>query len=127
MESPRAIYVVVLLLGTWLCISPFVLDHAAAAATNARFSGIALMLFAGIAVIEPRHWERWAILVLCGWLIVSPFALHFEDDAIATAHAIGLGFLVGAGMLRAIARPSSRQRAVTAPRRAGTRAVTRLE
>lgn len=128
MESYRAIYVLVLLLGAWLCISPFVFDHTAPAASNARFAGLALMLFAGIAVIESHHWERWAILVLSGWLVVSPFALHFENDAVATGNAIGLGFIVGAAMLRAIARASYRPgAAIGAPRGKGKRDVMRLE
>lgn len=118
MNFHRGAYAVVLLLGVWLCLSPFAFDQPPGAIANARFAGLALMLFAGVALIESREWERWANLALGGWLVVSPFALDFDDDAATAWNAILVGLIVGASMLLVIAPPPSRgKRAATAPRR----------
>lgn len=108
MRSHRFFYAPILLLGAWLCLSPFVLYYPPAALANARLSGLALMLFAGLATIESHDWERWANLALGGWLIVSPFVLDFDDNGGATGNAIFVGFVVGLTMLLAIAPPSFR-------------------
>lgn len=86
----------VLLLGTWLLLSPFFLPAESVAASNAKLVGLAFVLFATLAIIERRMWEEWLALVFAAWLVVSPFVLGFTDHAPASWNAILTGFLVGA-------------------------------
>jgi hypothetical protein len=92
----------VLLLGTWLLLSPFFLPAPSIATANAKLVGLAFVLFAALAIFEPRMWEEWLNLVCAAWLIVSPFVLGFTDYAPAAWNAILTGLLIGAIVLGVI-------------------------
>ncbi|MFC6674243.1 SPW repeat protein [Marinobacterium aestuariivivens] len=65
-----------LVLGAWLLISPFVLGFTGAEGTmvlwNSVIVGVAVVVFA-IAVLRKTYiWEEWVLLALGAWLIISP-------------------------------------------------------
>jgi hypothetical protein len=89
--------VVILVLGFWLVISPFVMQYpelAGIAALNSYVFGCSLMLFAAIALYRPQMWEEWINLVLGIWLLLAPFVLGFRGDTAALANHLLVGVLV---------------------------------
>jgi hypothetical protein len=62
-----------LILGAWLFLSAFLWSHTAADRVNDWAVGLAIVVFAVIALSNPA--VRWVNTVLGGWLIVSGFAL----------------------------------------------------
>ncbi len=58
--------------------------------------GLAIVVFAGLAVYMPKAWEE-AINILLGLcLIASPWALGYADQAKPTTNAVIVGLLVTA-------------------------------
>src|SRR5215813_3702477 len=70
-----------LILGVWLLISPWVLEHQAEATStgNAVILGVLIALAAVIALFRVKAWEEWTNVVLGVWLVVSPWILGFSD------------------------------------------------
>lgn len=64
-----------LVLGVWLLLSPFALEHAPTGAWNARLLGGALALLALAGLRARPLWGAWGELVLGLWLMGSAFAL----------------------------------------------------
>jgi hypothetical protein len=96
---------VMIILGLWLLISPFALRYANVTGIESISSyvfGIAVVLFASIAVARPQMWEEWINLVLGICLILSPFVLQFGTDTVARWNHIVLGVLVGGDALWAM-------------------------
>jgi hypothetical protein len=86
-------------LGLWMFASPTILGFAVAGSPATRAAwvlGLAILVFAGIAVYMPKAWEE-AINVLLGiCLIASPWALGYADQARPMTNAVVVGVLVTA-------------------------------
>ena len=86
-----------LVLGSWIFISPWVLDYAGTtAAWNAYVMGIGIVVFALIAAYMPKAWEEVINTLLGMWLVVSPFALGFSAMTTIALHTVVAGILVTA-------------------------------
>lgn len=115
METRRWQDGVMLALGAWLFLSPFVLSYSdltGMAALNSYILGIGVALFALIALIKPQMWEEWVNLVLGIWLILAPLILGFRDETVATVNHFVAGLLVAADALWAM-YPKFTHRAVS--------------
>ncbi len=105
MKDRRWQDIVMLVLGAWLIVSPFVLqypDYTGYAAMNSYILGAGVIVFAAIALYMPQMWEEWVNLVLGAWLIISPLVLGFRDDTVATVNHFIVGLLVAADALFAM-------------------------
>lgn len=105
-------------LGTWLIISPFVLSYNSTtnvAAWNSYILGVAVAGFAIGALSVPRVWEEWVNLVLGIWLIISPYVLQYSDvEPIATRNNLTTGILIAALAVWAMLQyPTHRRRVVS--------------
>lgn len=76
------VYGIIILVGLWLIVSPFILGYAGidAALWNSLIVGVIVV---GIALVrglsdESPHWLSWISVVLGLWLIVAPFVLAFN-------------------------------------------------
>lgn len=97
---------VILILGAWLFFSPFIIGYTqTAAASNAYVIGIAVVLFAILALIDMRVWEEWVNLVLGVWLVISPFVLGYSELVGATWNHVIVGLLIAGDAVWAIAQP----------------------
>jgi hypothetical protein len=87
------------ILGLWMFASPSILKFAAAGSPATRTAwvlGLAIVVFAAIAVYMPRAWEE-AINILLGiCLIVSPWVVSYADQVTPTTNAVVVGLLVTA-------------------------------
>lgn len=87
------------ILGLWMIVSPAILNFAVAGSPATRTAwilGVAIVVFAGIAVYMPKAWEE-AINILLGLcLIISPWALRYSDQPRPTTNAVIVGLLVTA-------------------------------
>ena len=87
------------LLGLWMLASPSILGFATAkspAALTAWVLGLAIVVFAIIAIYMHKAWEE-AINILLGLcLIASPWALAYADQATPATNAMAVGLLVTA-------------------------------
>ncbi len=84
------------ILGVWLFLSPWILGFSGAgnAAWNAWIIGVAIVVFAAIAVSTPRQWEEIVNLLLGIWMVISPWVLACAGTRAAEANAIIVGLLV---------------------------------
>ena len=88
---------VMLVLGIWFFLSPFILgypDVSAISAVNSFVFGAIVAALAIAALARPQMWEEWVNLVLGLWLIVAPFALGFRGESAATTNHIIVGLLI---------------------------------
>lgn len=86
-----------LILGVWLFLSPWILGFTgiSQAATNAYVIGIAVVVFALLALYMPHLWEEWINVVLGVWLIVSPWVLGYAGVMQAAVwNSVIVGLLV---------------------------------
>ena len=85
-----------LVLGLWMLVSPWLLDHVAnAGATwNAVIVGAIIALAALIALFQVRAWEEWTNVVLGVWLAISPWILGFSGLTAAMWNALIVGIVV---------------------------------
>lgn len=95
-----------LLLGLWVFVSPWVLQHtmttgaaAAGAVTSAAMwsfyiSGIAIAILAAAALLAFQTWEEWVNLALGSWLFVSPWVLGFSTSTLLMWNAVIAGALI---------------------------------
>jgi hypothetical protein len=91
-------------LGSWLFLSPWVLEYGGtAAAWNAYVLGAAIVLFALIAAYVPKAWEEMINTLLGVWLVVSPFVLGFAEPKRIALHTVLIGILVTAFAVWAMA------------------------
>ena len=86
-------------LGLWMFASPSILGFAApesAAMRVAWILGLAIVVFAGIAVYMPKAWEDALNVILGVCLLASPWGLGYSDQARPTTNAVVIGLLVTA-------------------------------
>ncbi len=84
-----------LVLGVWLCASPWVLQFTdeMTATQNAFLVGVLLILTETVALAAFRLWEEWVSVVLGAWLVVSPWVLGITALAPA-ANVVIVGLVV---------------------------------
>lgn len=107
---------VMLVLGIWLFVSPFILQYAdlrGTAALNSYVLGIAVVAFAVAALARPQMWEEWVNLALGIWLIISPFVLGFQSETVALWNHVILGLLIGGDAVSAMLEDRTGRKAVT--------------
>lgn len=89
-----------LVLGAWLLVSPWLLGFAGAESTmilwNAVIVGVAVVVFAVAVLSKTQVWEEWVLLALGAWLILSPFLLGYAGVTTALWNSVIVGLLVGA-------------------------------
>jgi hypothetical protein len=95
MERQRWQDWVQLVLGIWLFFSPWILGFSGTgnASGNAYIIGIGLVVFAVIALYQPKLWEEWINLVLGVWLIIAPWVVGFSNMSRATENSVIIGIL----------------------------------
>lgn len=84
-------------LGLWMLASPSILGFAVpgSPATRAAWMlGLAIVVFAGIAVYIPKAWEEALNIILGICLLASPWALGYSDQVRPTTNAVVVGLLV---------------------------------
>src|SRR5215207_5642310 len=84
-------------IGSWLFISPWLLNYSGTvAAWNACVLGAAIVVVAFIAAYMPKAWEEMINTLLGIWLVVSPFVLGFAEPKRVALHTVLIGILVTA-------------------------------
>ena len=85
-----------LLLGIWLLLAPLAIERGASGAVipNFYFVGIALIIFAVVALVAFRLWEEWVNVILGAWLLVSPWLLGFSTVTALMSNAVLIGALI---------------------------------
>lgn len=95
-----------LVLGLWVFVTPWVLQHTmatgagasgavtSAAMWNLFIVGIAIALLAAAALFAFQVWEEWINLALGAWLLVSPWVPGFSASALLAWNAVIVGALV---------------------------------
>ena len=99
-----------IVLGAWLFISPWAMGYEETlrnASLNAHLAGLAIVVFAAVAVYMPRAWEEWINMALGLWTIISPWALGFSAERSVAMNAVIVGILVAALAAWAMARDKS--------------------
>ena len=84
-------------LGLWMLASPSILGFAVAGSPATRAAwmlGLAIVVFAGIAVYIPKAWEEALNIILGICLLASPWALGYSDQVRPTTNAVVVGLLV---------------------------------
>ena len=93
-----------LVVGAWLCVSPFALGYAEYAQGRSDLaSGALIILFALVALAVRRPWVSWLAGCVGLWLLVAPIALWSPSFA-AYANATLTGLLVIAEALLRLTR-----------------------
>jgi hypothetical protein len=85
------------ILGLWMFASPWILGFAASGSSAARAAwilGVAIIVFAGIAVYMPKAWEEALNIILGLCLLASPWGLSYTDQPKPTLNAVITGLLV---------------------------------
>ena len=99
---------VMLVLGAWLFLSPWILGFAggvpvgaeqaiagpAAAAWNAWVVGVVIAALAIWAIVMFAEWQDWLNGILGVWLVIAPWALGFSSLAAASWNHVIVGLLV---------------------------------
>jgi hypothetical protein len=86
-----------IVVGLWLCVSPWVLGYAGPlqmAGWSAIFVGIGVLLFSFEDLVLPSEIEEWVELALGLSLMGSPWLWGYSDSMLATVNAVISGFLV---------------------------------
>ncbi|MEC9481931.1 MAG: SPW repeat protein [Halomonas sp.] len=85
-----------LLLGAWMIVSPYVLGFADSAAVmwSAVISGLILMALALAEISKLQVWEEWGSLMVGIWMVVAPFVLGFTTMSSAMWNSFIVGVLV---------------------------------
>ena len=86
-------------LGLWMFASPTILKFAVAGSPATRAAwvlGLAILVFAGIAVYMPKVWEEAVNILLGICLIASPWALRYAEQPTPMTNAVVVGVLVTA-------------------------------
>lgn len=84
-----------LVLGAWLFISPWVVAAPAAGAVawNAWIVGVLLVIVSVAALAQLAEWEEWINLVLGGWVFASPWIFGYGAEAGAAWNSYIVGVL----------------------------------
>jgi len=85
-----------LLLGIGILFSPWAVGHGVNGAVRSSYAivGIAVTIFAIVALAAFRPWEEWVNLVLGAWLLVSPWLLGFSAVTALRWNAVLIGALI---------------------------------
>ena len=88
---------VILLLGLWLFVSPWVLDYVPGSgiALNANLAGLAIALLAAFDLYKTYAWAVVANLLIGLWVAVSPWVPALADRSAMLSNCI----LVGVGVV----------------------------
>jgi len=100
-------------LGLWMLASPTILQFAAAGSPAMRVAwilGLAVVVFAGIAIYMPKAWEEALNILLGVCLIASPWALGYADQGMPTRNAVIVGLLVTGLAVWAMVKDTAVQR-----------------
>ena len=84
------------LFGIWLFFSPWILGFYSsipAASGNFFVVGIAVIVFAVIAMNVRTAWEEWVNFALGIWMIISPWVAGYSANVAARDNAVILGVL----------------------------------
>jgi hypothetical protein len=84
-------------LGLWMFVSPSILGFATQDSPAARVAwllGLAIVVFAGIAVYMPKAWEEAINIILGVCLFASPWALNYNNQATPATNAMIVGLIV---------------------------------
>lgn len=86
------------ILGLWMVASPWIFGFAADQnpAWTAWLLGVAIVVFAGIAVYMHKAWEEAINIILGVCLIASPWVAGFADQRAPTMNSVIVGVLVTA-------------------------------
>jgi hypothetical protein len=82
-----------LLLGLFLCVSPWLaMDSGTASTWNAVFFGSAIIVAALFAIAKPGVRPEWSNVVFGLWLLVAPWALGFSsvDSSMYASVLVGI-------------------------------------
>lgn len=84
-----------ILVGAWLCASPWVLQYSdnMLATQNAFLIGFLLIAAETVILYTFRAWEEWANVAIGAWLVISPWVLAITGT-VATANVIVAGVVV---------------------------------
>ncbi|MBI3498958.1 MAG: SPW repeat protein [Proteobacteria bacterium] len=85
------------LLGIWLCVSPWVLGFAGddmTATQNAVLIGALLILAEMVILMAFRTWEEWVNVILGLWLVISPWALTVAATPLVAVDFVVVGLVV---------------------------------
>jgi hypothetical protein len=100
MKTIKTLSWLVVLLGAWEVIAPFILGYSAFAGAlwDAILLGIALIILAGWAALSNQvstvKWLEWINVVLGVWLIIAPFIIRYTNVGAALWNDIIIGILV---------------------------------
>lgn len=86
-----------IVVGLWLCISPWVLGYAEpsqAAGWGAIVAGIGVLLFSFEDLVLPSQIEEWVELGLGVGLMALPWLWGYSDNVPATLNSVISGFLI---------------------------------
>ena len=99
MKTAKTLSWLVVVLGAWEVIAPFILDtsHNAGALWDAIILGVALIILAGWAALANQFATvktlSWINVVLGAWLILAPFVIGYTNVAAAIWNDIVVGIL----------------------------------
>jgi SPW repeat len=85
------------LLGVWMFASPTFLQFTVVggrATLAAWILGLAIVVFAALAIYMPKAWEEALNIILGVCLLASPWALGYADQGTPTRNAVIIGLLV---------------------------------
>jgi SPW repeat len=85
------------LLGVWMFASPTFLQFTVVggrATVAAWILGLAIVVFAALAIYMPKAWEEALNIILGVCLLASPWALGYADEGTPTRNAVIIGLLV---------------------------------
>lgn len=90
------------LLGFWIFISPWALQHTmpsdaavgGLAMWNLWTVGVVVLVVAAIALFAYQAWEEWTNVALGTWLLVSPWLLGFSASMALLWNAVIVGIAV---------------------------------
>lgn len=106
---------IMILFGTWLFISPWVLStalsvgEAATANWNFWIVGAIVVLSAALALRDLHPWEEWTNMILGVWLFLSPWVLGFSQSSnyLWNALIVGAAFVISSAVALPIAHRRS--------------------
>jgi hypothetical protein len=110
-----------LVVGLWLIVSPFPIEHLTmaepttpalvVAAWTMHIIGLLIAATAIGTITYFRMWEEWVNIILGGWLIVSPWLFGFSSSMLLTWNALISGAIVVVSAAWVIAAGRDRQEA----------------
>jgi hypothetical protein len=98
----------------WIFASPTIPQFAIAGSPNVRgitwLLGLAIVVFAAVAMYIPKAWEEALNILLGVCLLASPWVLVYADQNMPTRNAVIVGLIVTGLAVWAMVRDSAVQR-----------------